>query len=423
MLFVKILVTLSVLPFLFLLTQINSFSDVSFTSANTAGLIGSVFILWQFVLGVRNVSGYFTKDYIALMNLHKFLGTYGLFFIFFHPLLETVAYTENLLFVFVPDFSTETAIYLSLGRVAFLLLLLAWFTSVFLRKNWISYRVWHNLHYLNYLLVPLIFLHAGKTGTFLSLWAPLKIYWLILMSSFIFVLIFRISRFLNIGSVRYRLKDKQTKASGITTYTLIPISRKITPSPGQFVYIRPGFFSESHPFSAMSYNAKSGELEFGIKTVGYFTKQLEVIKKGQTVYLDGPYGVFTSHGYNLDPKVIFAGGIGVTPFVELIRRFSNKDTYMFYSNRELSNALNRNEFIKELGANYKDVVSDQKIVNPPVISGRINEDIIRKNIRPDILKKAIFFVCGSPAFMTGVIASLKGLGIPNGKIHTEEFSF
>lgn len=422
MFFAKASVILSVLPFLFLLTQINSLETLSLVVASTTGLVGSVFILWQFLLGIRFVSRVFTKDYISLMNLHKFLGTYGLIFIFFHPIIETITYAEGVFFIFLPDFSTELGAAISFGRIAFFLLILTWITSVLLRKRWISYRVWHNLHYINYFLIPLIFIHANNIGSFLNTSPPLKLYWYILMSLFVLILIVRLSKLFNIGVAKYRLTAKKVEPSGITIYTFTPVNTKMIPVPGQFAYIKPTFFGESHPFSVMKFDDLSGKLQFGIKTVGKFTRQLEDIKEDQIVYVDGPYGVFTTEGHNTEVKVVFAGGIGITPFVELTHRFGNKNTYMFYSNKVLESAVNRSQFIKELGKNYKDVITGEEISNVPVISGRIDEDIIKKNLKPEILKKAIFFICGSPQFMRTVVDSLKKLGMPDSKIYTEDFS-
>src|SRR5690606_23602977 len=116
--------------------------------------------------------------------------------------------------------------------------------------------------------------------------------------------------------------------------------------------------------------------------VGKFTNHLESIKVGDTIYVDGPYGVFTREAQNDQPKVIIAGGIGVTPFVELVDRFGNEKTYMFYANKMLEDAVNRDMFKEELGENYKDVVSREKVKNEPVIEGRLSVEAFKDNIPP-----------------------------------------
>jgi len=172
----------------------------------------------------------------------------------------------------------------------------------------------------------------------------------------------------------------------------------------------------------MNFDKRTGEIEFGIKAVGPFTNKLEKLSLGKTVYIDGPYGVFTKEAQNDELKVIFAGGIGVTPFVSLIEKFGGKNTYMFYSNKHLKNALMRNKFLKELKANYKDVVTQEKVDKNSVLEGRVDVLKIKGVLPKKVLAEAKFFLCGSPGFMAGISSALMSLGVERDKIFSEEFS-
>lgn len=412
---------LSSLPFLWLFTQGQIMGDFNGTFGNIAGLLGVLLMLWQLILGNRFVARRITVDYISLIKTHIFLGTYGAFFILAHPFLEMLAYGQSWAFLFLPELSTGFGRHVTYGRLAFYLYLLLWLSSAILRDK-ISYRVWRYLHYIAYPLLALAFLHAPEIGTFLNTFLWLKVYFYLLLAIFAGLVLYRLGQLLNVGKFPYILFDKKTNNAGITSYFFKPLTSTLQPRIGQFFFIKPGVLSESHPFTVRSFKEKTGELIFTVKAVGKFTNQLEQVRVGETVFLDGPYGVFTKEGQNNQPKVIIAGGIGITPFVELISRFGDHNTRLFYANKYLKDAVMRQEFKEQLGANYLDVVSREKIVTEPVIQGRLNEEILTTNLSSEFLSKAKFFVCGSPSFMGGVLMALKKAGVNKNRIFVEEFS-
>jgi predicted ferric reductase len=337
-----------------------------------------------------------------------------------------IAYTEGIWFLFLPDFSSTYAIHITYGRFAFLLFLLIWITSAFLRDK-MSYRPWLYIHYLSYPLMAFVFIHAFQIGTYIFTIPFIKWYWIFLTGIFSVLVVWRLTRILNLDKVRYEVVSKEHKPDKITVYTLKPRrKKKLKPDTGQFIYIKPTFFGEAHPFSVLKYDEKTGEISFGIKAVGQFTRILRDIDINQTVYLEGPYGVFTKEGQNTDHKVIFAGGIGIVPFYELVKRFGGKKTIMFYSNKKLEDALYREEFAETLGSSYIDAVTreDPKDVKGnTVLKGRITEDIVKSYLNNEFLSKGKFFICGSPGFMAGITKILKDLGVPQSRVHMEEFGF
>ena len=404
----SVLVFVSLLPYLLL---IRSFGFEYSVIANVLGLVGSTLLVWQFVLGNRFVSTKLTPDYVSLTKLHIVLGTYGVLFVFAHPILQVITYGTSILF-------EQRVLF---GRLALFLLTVTWVTSALFRKR-MSYRLWLYLHYLNYFVLMIVFLHARSIGTFINTVPYIYYYWHAIFLVFWILLGYRVLKYLNFGKARYALVRKKSLSADITQYTFTPKSKKLTPRPGQFAFVRPSFFGESHPFTIMKFNARSGDLTFSIKAVVRFTNQLENLERGHTVYIDGPYGVFTEEGQNNGLKVVIAGGIGVTPFVELIDRFGHENTFMFYANSFLVDAVNRDDFKRELKENYVDVVSQEKTVQEPVVLGRMSKEILSKYLSKNFLPRAKFFVCGSPGFMASVIGMLDELGVSSNRIYTEEFS-
>lgn len=416
------LIVASIAPFLWLAGQGQYFGSPAYALANSLGLAGSVLLVWQFIIRNRAFSRLFGDDYLAINEVHKLVGTWGVLLIFMHPLLQSSRYSESLFWTFAVDFSgSEFERLVSFGRLAFIVLLSVWLLSVFFRKI-LPYRFWRRSHLLAYIILPLVILHAPNLGTFLSTYPWVRVYWWAFMGLWIGLILWRIMNFFNVGKSRYKLIDKKSLPGGITQYYLEPRGKQLRSKPGQFIYVRGRFFSEVHPFSVMEYDDSSGAITFGIKQVGKYTRQLVGIHLGATVYLDGPYGVFTREGHNDEPKVIIAGGIGITPFVELIRRFGGSNTYLIYANRSLDVAVKRREFLRELKANYKDVISDDRTNKEPMIHGKLDKKILQKTLPASSLKSSRFFLCGPPQFMSAVQASLQQLGVDKSRIYSEEFS-
>lgn len=185
-------IVISVLPFLYLFTQVNILGNFTYAFANIAGFIGATFLFWEFLLGIKPFAQRLNASPAVFMKLHIFLGVWGMFFVLIHPILEMFSYAEKITFLFLPNISTSFDTHITYGRFAFLLVILVWLTSTFLRQN-ISYKKWLNIHYLSYPMMFFVFLHAFDIGTFLRTFILIKIYWGTLMILYIGLVIWRIS--------------------------------------------------------------------------------------------------------------------------------------------------------------------------------------------------------------------------------------
>lgn len=412
----------SIVPFLWLFFSNNIFSDPLFAAANISGLVAAVLFVWQMILGNRFIVRLFSRNYVGKNNLHQTLGKYGVIFAFLHPFGQMLSYNRGLEFVFLPvrpESSFEA--FVGFGRMAFYLLLFIWVTSALLRKH-LKYRPWLYIHYLSYPMMALVFLHARAIGTFFNTVPWVSVYWNALTIIFVLAVLWRLALWLNIGKKRYTLTDKRQHGDVVSTYTLKPQAAAITPKPGQFIYVRISFWGSAKPYSIMEFDDKSGEIKIGIKAVGKQTKAFASLKKGTTLYIDGPYGVFSQKAQSSDrPKLIFAGGIGVTPFVQYIADFADDQTYMFYSNSHLSEALGRDVFKKKLKSRYVDVVTQESVKGKNTETGRINPEMIKKYLDRDIILNAQIMLCGSTSFMRSVEKMLLRLGAKPENIEKEIF--
>ncbi len=128
----------------------------------------------------------------------------------------------------------------------------------------------------------------------------------------------------------YHVIDNQSEAKDVRTLTIAPQQGEVFAyKPGQFALIsvvNGRVQRESHPFTIASSPSRPGSVSFSIKASGDFTSQLDQVAVGDEVRIDGPYGVFSHLNHPDENELVFiSGGIGVTPFLSMLRYLRDKD--------------------------------------------------------------------------------------------------
>jgi predicted ferric reductase len=428
------LILATTLPFLLLFTELKDILPITdlaifwtkFISiaASLTGFIGGMLMIWSAVLGIKPIISLLTPDIIWATNVHKWIGRYGVLIAFAHPVLEMVNYMKGVGWLFVPNFATETETFISLGRFSFILLLIIYVTSALIRGR-LKYRPWKYIHNLSYPAVYFIFPHSINIGSYLDNYVGLKALWLTFFGLFIIAVLYRLLEWIGVLRPKYTISNKFHGSSDIYTLTLKPKNRAIRPLPGQFVLIQLKAFGESHPFTVMKYDEVSNSITLGVKSLGRFTKKLDKIRVGSQVRLSGPFGVFTRECHNQKPKILIAGGIGITPFIDVIHKFANDKTILLYSNKTRSQVLFHDEFKAKLGPKYRLFITgdiDSNYSN--TIYHRIDSPSLLKVIGQEN-KPADFqyFLCGSKEFMVSMTNIIKSNSVPSSQIHKEEFTY
>lgn len=143
---------------------------------------------------------------------------------------------------------------------------------------------------------------------------------------------------------------------------------------------------------------------------------------GSEVIVDGGYGkcVWKPEMTNL---TLFAGGIGITPLISIIRTALESDKtkkiHLIYSNKNMAECAFYSE-IEELKNNDSrlkiDYVATQKKSPLATIQGRLSaNDIEKLKVDPD----SNCFLCGPPKMIDELEANLKEKGFKN--IHLERW--
>jgi ferredoxin-NADP reductase len=126
---------------------------------------------------------------------------------------------------------------------------------------------------------------------------------------------------------RYTVRSVERK-DDILLLTLIPKQqgRRLNFQAGQYAAI--GFTRRGRPtpmrcFSIVS-SPSDDALQFAMRVRGNFTQVAATLAAGDDVYVQGPFGDFTIDPVYDQRVVMLAGGIGITPFLSMIRDLTER---------------------------------------------------------------------------------------------------
>lgn len=179
----------------------------------------------------------------------------------------------------------------------------------------------------------------------------------------------------------------------------------------------------THPFSlSTAYNGKF--IRFSIKSLGGYTKQISTLRKGTSIIIDGPLGLFVEARATRDKYLFLAGGIGITPLRAMTESLvaKGKDVVVLWGNRTENDIVFKKEFdelTKKSGVAKVHYVL--ATATPGYESGFLDKEKIVRLV-PDFYTREVF-LCGPPPMMKIMIGHLKDLGFDANHIHYEKFSF
>jgi ferredoxin-NADP reductase len=206
---------------------------------------------------------------------------------------------------------------------------------------------------------------------------------------------------------------------------------------GQFLSLmmmRPDGWSEPHSFS-LSGAPEESYLRLTIKNVGRFTATIPDLKPQTAVKCRGPFGAFCK---DIDAKpsiVMLAGGVGVAPFLSVLRHFrnirANNKVILFWVNRTIEDVFSSDEIeamTNELSLRVVCCMSREDDVSkfsrrqyPGFFyeKGRLSGDILEKF---GITKYMAFYLCGPIPMMDAALTELGELGVNRSDVQQEKYT-
>lgn len=159
-----------------------------------------------------------------------------------------------------------------------------------------------------------------------------------------------------------------------------------------------------------------------------FKRALRTLPDGATLKLTGPIGQFALADA-ARPAVFIAGGIGITPFMSILRQAardrSPQALRLLYSNRrpEDSAFLGELEALERQNGDFRMVATmtamSQSAREWDGETGLINADLIKRAVGG--LAAPLFYVVGPPAMVLAMQETLRAAGVAEDDILTEEF--
>ena len=198
--------------------------------------------------------------------------------------------------------------------------------------------------------------------------------------------------------------------------------------PGQYmmVELETGDEDNVHPLSIASSPTEDFLLFSTKASQSSFKQKFNSLKANDKVKMKGPMGIFV---LKEDAKevVLLGGGIGITPFRNMIKYFCDKKLpiklTLLYSNKTPEDIVYRDEWLvfEKQNPNLKVVntVTDYQGADWKGKTGRINEAMIREFCND--IDNTIFYICGPPGMVDGLSNLLKTMSIPQQNIKVEKF--
>lgn len=161
-----------------------------------------------------------------------------------------------------------------------------------------------------------------------------------------------------------------------------------------------------------------------------FKRVLRNAPPGLEVKIESPGGSFTLHKNATKPAVLLAGGIGITPFLSMVRQAAkdkpSRLLYLFYSNRRSEDA----PFLDLLGrlpaenTNFRFIPTMTGMAKShrqwTGETGVINKEMLLRYVPQPV--EPIYYIAGPPAMVTAMRKMVVSAGVDEDDIRTEEFS-
>ncbi len=160
-----------------------------------------------------------------------------------------------------------------------------------------------------------------------------------------------------------------------------------------------------------------------------FKRSLKNMPLGTEVKIGPAMGSFTLHKNPAKAAVFLAGGIGITPFLSIVRQADYDQLphklHLFYSNRRPEDTafLETLRMLEKSNSNFRLICTMTQMQKSRRDwlgeRGWIDKAILSRHLTN--LQGAIYYIAGPPAMVAGMTEILVGTGVDEDDIRTEDF--
>ncbi len=201
---------------------------------------------------------------------------------------------------------------------------------------------------------------------------------------------------------------------------------------GQFFVWRflsgPGW-TRAHPYS-LSAAPTSKTLRITVKDLGDDSRELQGLRPGTRVVIEGPYGRLHGGVRTRRKVTLLASGIGITPLRALLEQLPQRpgDVTLIYRARDERDLVFRTELDALAATRGARVVyalgrrvRDRDTWLPQDAAHLSDRDALR-HLVPDIAQHDVY-LCGADQWMNAARAAALAAGVPADHIHLERFTW
>lgn len=209
------------------------------------------------------------------------------------------------------------------------------------------------------------------------------------------------------------------------TLTATP-EKKFSFSAGQFAKIHPA--PASPDFVVLSFYSAEGEKDVQFlfhPHEGGIKDSLSKMKKGDRIYVDGPYGLFKLRN-SKSPKVFFSRKMGIVPICAMVRTLlssrSRPKVYIFSENSEREEVPDEQElrgYAREKGVFLSISLLNQKPLGWEGKLGEFSAEDVTRNVKD--YGEAQYYLCGPVHFVNRMRAILHELRVQERNIFFEQW--
>ncbi len=398
----------ALIPSIFLYQETIKFGEVNYLVffSKAVALSGIVFYCFNFILSTRakfleNIFMGLDKLYIS----HRLTGIFALIFLIQHPLLLLLRYQDKFISLILPP---EKNIDVVAGLLALDIFVIVLVITLFISVRYHRWKGIHKILGLSLFLASIhVFLIPSNTSAGFLRYYILGFCVLALISYVYRTLLFK----LLVKRYTYLVKSVVNITEDITEISLKEVDKKMIYKAGQFAFFSfqsKYITNEIHPFSFAS-NPKDELIKVIAKRSGDYTNRLHQLNPDTLVKIEGPYGAFGKYSKR-NKQLWIAGGIGITPFLSMLKEVSNKEITLIHVVSAEEHLIYQ-KAIKESGIKYVPYISKKE--------GRIDVEKIMK-LSP--IKGIDILMCGPLPMMKDLKKQFKKQGVSGNHIFFEDFT-
>ncbi len=390
-----------------------------------AGLVGAYAMLIVVLLAGRIPVLERTLGQDRLTRWHRRLAPWSLVVIAAHGALILAGYAQQARTGLLHQLGVLISTYPGIltATTAFVLLMVAGFTSARIARRRMRYETWWAVHLYTYLALALSFSHQLATGASFVGHPIARVFWTALwLATAGTVVVYRVVLPLW-RTAFHQLKVVAVEPIAPGVVSVICRGRgldRMRLAGGQFFqwrFLKRGLWWQAHPYS-VSAMPLGPYLRFTVKDLGDHSGSLANLEPGTRVGIEGPYGAFTPAARKGDRVALVGAGVGITPLRALLEDLpKHVDTVMIARARHAEELIFGEELemlMEQRGGQLHQLIGERS--KTPLT------DLTLLRLIPDVAQRDVY-ICGPTGFTASVQEAARALGVPSDRIHHETFAF